>query len=280
MFWRWAGLFAEGRAWLDAALAAAEDCPPTARFQGLWGAGWLAYHQGDYRRTGELGRHMLRLLDDGKDDLHRRNALTLAGNAALAEGRDDDAIAALSQALSICERLGTGWHLGTSLLNLGTAQLRGGRTAEARELFARALSIYEALGDRHFTARTLIQLGYAAVTEGQPKTAAGPIRRAMDISAQIGDAWGIAEGLQAVANLCSLIAPETAAVLAGAADHLREQISTLPHPADAIINRDHLKHARESIGPGRFEAAWAEGREASLESVMTVALADANLGED
>ncbi len=114
------------------------------------------------------------------------------------------------------------------------------------------------------------------MTKAQPETAAGPIHRAMSISAQLGDAWSIAEGLQAVANLCSLTDPETAAVLAGAADRLREQISTLPHPADAAINRDHLEHARERIGPARFQTAWAEGREASLESLVTIALTAAN----
>jgi tetratricopeptide (TPR) repeat protein len=159
MFWRWAGLFAEGRAWLTAALAAGRDCPPKTRLQGLWGAGWLAFHQGDYQHTGQLGRQMLQLAASDNDRLHRRNALTLIGNAALAEGRTGDAITALSQALVLCEGQGATWHLATSLLDLGTARMREGRTAAAEELLTRALSIYQALGDQHFTARVLIQLG-------------------------------------------------------------------------------------------------------------------------
>jgi Tfp pilus assembly protein PilF len=153
--------------------------------------------------------------------LARRNALTLIGNAALAEGRTSDAITALSQALSLCEGQDTTWHLATSLLNLGTAQLRVGRSAEAEELFTRALSLYQALGDLHFTARVLIQLGYAALTGGRQDEAVGPIRDAMQISAQLADAWSIADGLQAVANLHSHDAPEAAVTLA-AADRLRE----------------------------------------------------------
>lgn len=260
--------------------ASGENCPPRTRLKGLWGAGWLAYHQGDYRQTGQLGRQMLQLLDSQEDQLHRRNALTLIGNAALAEGRTDDAIAALSQAPGLCEGPGAAWHLATSLLNLGTAQLRVRRTAEAKELFARALSIYAALGDQHFTARILIQLGYAALTDDQPDQAAGPIRHAMQVSAQIADAWSIAEGLQAVANLRSHDVPETAVTLAGAADRLREQISMRPHPADDIINRYYLKLALRRIGRDRFETAWAEGREASAESMVAVALAGAGADED
>lgn len=208
MFWRWAGLFAEGRAWLNAALLAGHSCPSETRLQGLWGAGWLAFHHGDYQDTGQLGRQMLQLLGRQNDPLARRNALTLIGNAALAEGRTGEAIAALSQALSLCEGSGATWHLATSLLNLGTAQLRIRRVAEAEELFTRALSIYQALGDQHFTARVLIPLGYAALAGAEPGQAAGPIRHAMHISAQIADAWSIADGIQAAANLRSHDAPK------------------------------------------------------------------------
>src|SRR5204863_5417066 len=87
MFWRWAGLFAEGWAWLNAALAAGGDCPAVTRLQGLWGAGWLAYHQGGYQQTGQLGSQMLQLAASENDLLHRRNALTLIGVAALAAVR-------------------------------------------------------------------------------------------------------------------------------------------------------------------------------------------------
>jgi predicted ATPase/transcriptional regulator with XRE-family HTH domain len=280
MFWRWAGLFAEGRAWLTAALAAGGDCPPASRLQGLWGAGWLAYHQGDYQQTGQLGSQMLQLVASENDLLHRRNALTLIGNAALAEGRTGDAIAALSQALGLCEGQGATWHLATSLLNLGTAQLRMRRVTEAEDLFSRALSIYQALGDRHFTARVLIQLGYAALTGGQPGKAAAPIRQAMQISAQLADAWSIADGLHAVADLRSYDAPETAAYLAAAAGRLREQISMRPHPADAIINRHHLTLAQRHLGPNRFQAASARGHQASAETAVAAALAATGADED
>jgi predicted ATPase len=280
MFWRWAGLFAEGRSWLTAALAAGTDCPPDIRLQGLWGAGWLAYHQGDYQDTGRLGRQMLHLVHGHQQALTRRNALTLIGNAALAEGRSHDAISALSQALSLCEAEGATWHLATSLLNLGTAQLRIRRTAEAAELFTRALAVYEALGDRHFTARALIQLGYVALTDGRPAEAAAPIRRAMQISAHLADAWSIADGLQAVANLSSNTAPERAVTLAGAADRLRQQILMRSHPADDIINRHHLNLARWCLGHENFQTAWASGQQIPAETAVAMALASSATSRD
>jgi tetratricopeptide (TPR) repeat protein len=273
MFWRWAGLFAEGRGWLETALAACDECPPATRLQALWGAGWLAYQQGDYRRTAHVGQEMLELVGDVDEGIHRRNALTLVGNASLAEGRGADAVSALSVALAICEGHGRSWHLGTSLLNLGTALLYQSHADEARPMFERALEIYEELGDQHFTARTLLQLGYAALTRGDREAAAAAIERAMNLATDLGDAWSLVEVLEAIADLVADESPRTTAVLGGAAERLREQISIRQHPADAIINESYVGLARARLQPGEFEAAWSEGRYARTESALATGVA-------
>lgn len=272
MFWRWAGLFAEGRAWLDAALAAGHGCPLEVRCQGFWGAGWLAFHAGDYRRTGELGEEMLRLLAGRDDALLGRNALTLVGSAALAGGRNEAAVAAYGEALSLCAGLGTSWHLATSQLNLGTAELQAGRGTEARGHFESARVIYEELGDQHFTARVLIQLGYSALSMGQPAKAAIQIERAMELVAGMSDGWSIAEGLEAVAAMQSDTDPRLAAQLGGAAERLRERIAMRPHPSDARINKAHLERARGQMPGNAFEDSWNEGRRMALESAVGLAL--------
>jgi tetratricopeptide (TPR) repeat protein len=272
MFWRWAGLFAEGRTWLEAALAVGDKCPVGTRLQGLWGAGWLAYHQCDYERTEHAGRQMLELLTGVDDGLQRRNALTLVGNAALAEDRGEEAVTALSEALAICEERGESWHLATSLLNLGTALLHESRAAEALALFERALAVYEGLGDRHFTARTLLQLGYARLVAGDSEGARAFVDRAMMLAAELANSWSIAEGLEGVALVVAEESPRTAAVLGGAAERLRERISMRPHPANAVINDEYMNRARAGLTPEVFEIAWSEGRRTSLESALETAL--------
>ena len=271
MFWRWAGLLAEGRAWLETALAGGVGSALEVRCQGLWGAGWLAYHQGDYRRTAEVGAQLQRELGEEGDDLQRRNAHTLVGNAALAEGRHDDAVEALSQAVALTQSPEMTWHHATSLLNLGTAQMRAGQVATATELFERALATYREIGDRHFLARTLIQIGYAQLLTSGPDFAAPAIAGAMEIVAEIGDGWGIAEGLEAVATLRSLSQPRSTVLLSAAAAHLRERISMRQHPADAVINRLYLDRARASMTSEAFAEIWSEGRALTLAE----ALADA-----
>ena len=271
MFWRWAGMFVEGRAWLEAALAGGAAAALPVRLKGLWGAGWLAYHQGDYRRTGELGARMLNELGEAREDVQRRNALTLVGNAALAGGRVTEAIEALGEAVAITQGPDLTWHHATSLLNLGTAQMRAGQVAAARELFDRAQAMYEALGDQHFLARTLIQVAYAELLTSGPALAAPTTARAMGIVAEIGDLWGIVEGLEAVATVRSLSQPRSTVLLAAAAARLRERISMHQHPADAVINRTYLDRAGQALSTEAFAEAWRDGGALSLAEALALA---------
>jgi len=272
MFWRWAGLSAEGRTWLDAAIEAGDSCSIQARCRGIWGAGWLAYHHGDYRRTHQLGTRLLALLDDKDDPVQRRNALTLTGIAALAQGRSEIAVTALGEACDLCDASDANWYYATSLLNLGTALLNNGRSTEAMALFEKALATYEQIGDRHFTARSLIQIGYTALMLGDSTMAEAPIRRAMETFAELGDLWGIAEGLDAFASLRAQGAPRSAAQLAGAARHLRERISLRAHPADASINEAFLTGARRRLSPEMFAKAWRQGQGLTPEAAVEAAL--------
>jgi tetratricopeptide (TPR) repeat protein len=255
---------------LEAALTAG-DGPSEARSRALWGAGWFAYHHGDYQRTDELGRELLLVVSDGDHPVRRRNALTLIGNAALAEGRTGMAVATLRDALAHCAESEADWHRATSQLNLGIALLHDGQANEAQALFQSALASYELLNDGYFTARSLVELGYAALALGEPTMAASNVRRAMAMFAELGDAWGIADGLEAVATLRAGSAPVCAAVLVGAAASLRERIGMSPNPADATINDAYVARAREQLTPGEFKRAGTRGRE--LRTAVAVRLA-------
>jgi tetratricopeptide (TPR) repeat protein len=215
---------------------------------------------------------MLGLLTGRGDDLDRRNALTLIGTAALADGRTNEAIAAYEQALAISSTVGSGWHTATSELNLGTAKRQSGQLTEAAVVLEHALAIYEALSDRHFTARVLVQLGYIALLEGRPMDAGQQLERAMGIFAELGDGWAIAEGLEAIATLRSERDPRSAALLGGAAERLRERIAARPHPSDARMNAVYLERARTRLTVAAFDEVWSRGRQMALRDAIRLAL--------
>jgi predicted ATPase/transcriptional regulator with XRE-family HTH domain len=98
MFWLWHGGFAEGRTWLTDALSLPSGGYPTARAKALWGAGWLAYHQGDYGATAASAEALLTLAPATGDPLDRRNGLTLRGMTDMAQGRHREAVTVLEEA--------------------------------------------------------------------------------------------------------------------------------------------------------------------------------------
>jgi hypothetical protein len=132
--------------------------------------------------------------------------------------------------------------------------------------------MYADLGDRYFTAYCLVKVGYVALVTGHRAGAEEPIRRAMEMFRDLGDAWGIAEGLEAIASLQARSEPRTAAVLSGAAEQLRERISMRPHPADASINDAFLAVARQALAPDVFAEAWMEGRGLTMHAAANAAL--------
>lgn len=271
MFWRWAGLFREGRRWLEAALAR-DGGTPRARLRALWGAGWLAYHQAEYGDTASAGHQILEAAAQD-DAVNRRNGMTLVGIAELAHGHIDSAIAAATDALSLAATTDAPWLLATSLLNLGTALLASGDVTAARPHYERALELYTSLGDRHFSARTRIQLVYCCLTDGLRQQAAAVLMEALDVTGELGDLWGIAESLEAAATLAALTEPQTAGLLAGGAHRIRERIAMNAHPADARINQRHLDGARAAIGAATYDSAWRRGAGLSTEALHECARA-------
>lgn len=268
MFWRWAGLFADARMWLDSALAL-EAPRSELRLPVLWGAGWLALHQGDDNRMAEAGVEMLELARS--DAVQRRNALTLVGTAQMARGADDAAIVTLTEALSLAESASDVWARATSLLNLGTALSAAGRAETAVSLCRQALVLYESIGDRHFAARAQLQLAYALMRLSDAEGAASCISDALALARDLGDMWSAAEGLEAVSALRAADRPADAILLAAAAERIRDVIGMQAHPPDARLNSARLQLARSALGEKGSAEAWQRGHAASLETAMELA---------
>jgi tetratricopeptide (TPR) repeat protein len=266
MFWRWAGLFVEGRTWLNAALARGGGTL-TARLRALWGAGWLAYHQGSYADTVTAGRTILSSAAPG-DAISRRNGWTLLSIAELAEGRIHSAIRAATEASTLAEMTDAPWLVATSLLNLGTALLAAGDVAAARPRYERARELYVAIGDHHFQARAVMQLAYCLLTEGRLSGAAALLSEVLERTRELGDLWGIAESLEAAAAVAARTHPESAAMLAGGAQRIRERIGMNPHPADARINQRQLDEARATAGDATYDAARRCGADLTVEALQ------------
>jgi predicted ATPase/transcriptional regulator with XRE-family HTH domain len=257
MFWLWQGGFAEGRRWLTDALGLPSARYPAARAKALWGAGWLAFHQGDYHDTTTLAEALLDLAPHTGHPLDQRNGLTLRGMAQMAGGRHRHAISAFEQALTICRRLGEPWPLATSALNLGTALMHAGDLDQAEVLLAEARARYQDLGDNAYHARATRHLATCRLLRGQPRAAAELLRTCPALPPGSGGDWDMAESLEELALIHAATGdPRRAALLAAAAAAVRERTSTRPHPFDRTLAEPYLTLARAD------QNAWNSGWQA------------------
>jgi predicted ATPase/transcriptional regulator with XRE-family HTH domain len=272
-FWQTSGQLSEGRRWLELGLALRPDAADGTRSTALWGLGWLAYHQGDDTVAEGAARELAGLAARLADDKARRNALTILGMVAISHEHADDAVALLEEALRIARGLGRGWFLATSLLNLGLGHLSAGDTTSARIVLGEALAVYERLGDERFHARCLGYLGMASLLEDDPHRAQGLFAQSLGVFGELGEPGGTAEGLVGLAAVNAAMGQLTrAAILAGAAERLRDSYAARELPLDRRTNGRYLASAEVRLGAKAWADAWARGRNLSLEHVIHLAL--------
>jgi predicted ATPase len=266
MFWLWQGGFAEGRTWLTDALSLPSGEYPTARAKALWGAGWLAYHQGDYGDTAARAEALADLAPVTGNPLDRRNALTLRGMTDMAEGRHRDAVSVFEEALAICRRLDAPWLLATSALNLGTAAMHCGDLERADELLGQARAGYQDLGDDAYHARATRHLAICRLLRDQPRQAAGLLNAGLKPLPTEGGDWDLAEALEALSLVNAATGdPRKAAALAAAAAAVRQRTGTRPHPFDRALAEPYLARARAASNA--WDAGWRAGIDMSVDDV-------------
>jgi predicted ATPase/DNA-binding XRE family transcriptional regulator len=272
-YWHRHGDIREGRRWLEASLARGQDAPMDVRVKALWGASWLAYHQGDYARGSTLSAEQLRLARELGDALNTRNALTVVGIGALAEKRYADALQALEEALDVCVPLGNIWHRATSLLNLGAASLAVGDLPRAKTLFEEAESLYEERGDDVFAARARQHLGYVLLCQGDFTDATLIFAHSLRALSDLGEPGGIADGLEAVAaSSAARGRAKQAAMLVAAALSLRERIGIAALPHIRAVWQPYVTHAKEQLGPDGWAAACEAGAHLTMADAVTQAM--------
>jgi predicted ATPase/class 3 adenylate cyclase len=190
-FWEARGHLAEGRRWLDTALAGGEAAPPGLLARVLNGAGTLARKQGDIAAATALHQRSLNLYRSLGH--HQGIAASLNNLGLAAEGAADyrNAAECYKEALSIRRRLNDRRGMAFLLNNLGNlAQVQGDlATAEAR--YEESLDCARSLGDRQLAATELANLGIVARSRQQLDEALARLEESLTIFRDLEDTWGI-----------------------------------------------------------------------------------------
>ncbi|MFJ8693713.1 ATP-binding protein [Streptomyces roseolilacinus] len=277
-YWVGCGRLAEGRHWLDRALAPGSGPGhEEARLKALWVLGYVAILQGDATAA------MRALHECGERAARGRNALALAytthrlGCLALLSDEMPRAEELLDGALASYRELG---ELNSQVLmaqvELAIAKVFRGDLESAVALCEDVREVCEERGERWTRAYALYVLAYTAWTRGDHGEARGLLAECVVIDHAFHDLVGLVLAIELLALVTASEGdPAEAAVLQGAAGSLWEAVGP-PLFGSAYFGAPRAlceRRAREVLGAERFGAYVAEGGRLSVDAAVARALA-------
>jgi predicted ATPase/DNA-binding CsgD family transcriptional regulator len=271
-FWFMTGHAAEGRQWLERALALG-TAEPRTRAGALTGAGALASQEGDLDRAGALlaaGAEIYRQLDD---HLWLGTALGLQGNIALGANDLARAHRFFTDELSEYRAVGHEAAIGTAIINLGRVAIAHGDLEEAETLLAQARDHTHAGGSRWDFGMASYYSGRAALDRGDRSSALAHFRTGLALFQELADPAMIARCLEGVAAIAASNSPRAAAQLLGAAAAVRDRLGRPLLPEDLRLHQQTERLLRSTLDEDARAASIDQGRSLALDAAVGEGLA-------
>jgi tetratricopeptide (TPR) repeat protein len=190
-FWGTRGHLAEGRRWLEEALAVDDNSAPGARVRALTAAAELTGVHGDTARALTLLDESLALARDHGDGQSLARSLSLQGFVVGWQGDLTRAMALCEEALAVARALGDQEEIAFALFGLGDTTYPLGDLTRSVTLYEEALAIYRAQGNWQLAGIVLSDLGVVIYAQGNPVRAATLFEEALAIYHRLGERWHI-----------------------------------------------------------------------------------------
>jgi non-specific serine/threonine protein kinase len=281
LFWDIYGYQTEGRAWLERLLSkylqGDEEPAPSlsAQAKTLYVAGHLRQRQGDFERAREHYTASLALYHQLQDQIQIAIVLRGLGEIAQDEGDLASARRYFEQSLNLFRSLNAIEGTSIALGHLATLGLLLRDYEQAAAFSTEALAIGQNRGDHRTTAIALTTLGFALCGMGELDEAVTQFTDALALQTTLADKRIAQYNLMGMA-LVSFTRGQAryAARLFGAADALRETISTPLPPSQQPLYDSLLRSLRAELDEETFQSQWEEGRKLTLQQAIKFALKD------
>jgi predicted ATPase len=192
-FWFMRGHLSEGRAWLEGAVASLPEPARTLpRAKTLYGAGSLAWTQGDYPTARCLLYESVAICRELGDTHWTAHALSSLGLVALSQADLDTARAVCEESTALFREAGDDWGEAFALRSLGDVVLLAGDAGAARDLYQRSLALWRIVGDPWGTAMPLNDLGRLGSMSGDYASARASYEEGVQLLRRVDDKWGLA----------------------------------------------------------------------------------------
>lgn len=279
-FWHHRGHLAEGSEWLDRALVAAVDSPPSLRVRALLGRALLAYGQGDLELSDALAEESLGIYRCIEKPVGVGFSLLCLGLVAESRNQDDRAIQLLDDALDLFRQQGHQFFEAHVLMTVGRLAYKHGNRNHAANCYEQALVMQRQLGNRMTMALTLDALGELAHDQGDLPLAVSRYRESLGLWHELDHTWGFAEALAGIARVAAHEGLwELAARMCGAVDVRCESVNVVLTPVARREYERTIAAVRTRIGADAAMVARQAGRARTPDEIFSdVAVVETAIG--
>lgn len=271
-YWIVTGELAEGRHWLNRALAFGVGTDPE-KARALRLNAWLALLQNDSEDATRLLKEAERLSAD--DDVARAYVRQTSGMLAIFHGDLAAGLQELERALLMFQVANHPLGEIKTLFQIGMTLGLNGQMERATSALRECLALTKLSGEFDSRADCLWALGLDALSVGDLLQATELEQESLRLKRELDDRLGIALCLEALAWVAAAqSAPERAGFLLGGADSVWQKIrmSIADFPFLEGYRADAVASGRASLGQESFSAAVRRGRGLSLGDALAVAL--------
>lgn len=263
----------EGFGWLKAAWETGFAPPPELRFKLLNGLGLAARFCGDLataRRAYEAGLAAGREAGDKQGSALSNRGL---GLVAMQQGDMAAAREFFDSGLRTSRELDDKYGIAMSLSFLGDLARTEGRYADAKPLFEEAVGLFRSLENLTAVSDGLNNLGAAKVCLGDAAGAAESFAEALRGARELSNRITISCSLDGFAAVAAERADvRLAAMLSGAAEHLRRSVGYTIEPAEAKLRDHYVSALRTVMTEAEMAAFKADGAAWKLDTAIDEAL--------
>ncbi len=268
-FWIIRGRAVEGSGWYERILNL-PSLPPAVESRALLGAGAMAYSLGEIGHARTALARALALACDTGDMAIVANAENLLGRVDYSLGHLDAAREHYARSLERFRALALAWGIGNALTGMATVHLAIGDATSAERLLDEAISVLRPVAP-WFLALALDVRAILAVRRGNADESIAIVRESLTLIRGLHENHAFVFALGPLAAAAMLKGDETwAARILGARDAVTERTRATVAVRQSLDNLMGLgeREMRARLGPDGWAAAYAAGRQTSIDSLL------------
>ena len=262
----------ESRQWIETAMHDIDSLDPRRRARLDFLRGSTAYEQGDYDVARACLTRSLEGFRATGDRREQGSALTMLGATFPHFGNDDEAAAALNEAVALLRTLDEPWSLSFALNTL-TALVARDDLDRATVIVAEALDVAQHIDSRPLITQALMQLGYISLLRGDVAGARPPLERSAHMSLDLRFREALSNCLDALAAVALREGdPGRAATILGGTQAIRQSIGAHIWPLLRDEREAIAAGVRRRLGDAEYATRCEAGRTMSPADLVDFAL--------